>query len=334
MLDLAGPLDVFAEAAEQTGAYEVRVASPGGRPVRASGGVRIAVDTAIESVTGPVDTLVVAGGDEGTVADSAHRVGELVLHVGRLAATARRVTSVCTGAFVLAAAGLLDGRRATTHWSSCARLAAAHPSVRVDADAIVVRDGRVSTAAATTAGIDLALALVEEDHGADLARRIGKLFLVYLRRPGGQAQFATTGATTGAIAGAAATVATTARPADAGHQALREVLEVVARDPAGDHRAELLAARARMSPRHFTRTFTRDVGTTPARHVEQVRVRAAQGYLESADLDTEAIARRCGFGSAETMRRSFQRVLGISPAAYRERFRTACPADHLGDRVG
>ncbi|MFG2823525.1 GlxA family transcriptional regulator [Kitasatospora sp. NPDC048365] len=313
MLDLAGPLDVFAEAAGCTGGYRVLVASPGGRPVRASGGVRIAVDTALESVTGPVDTLVVAGGDEAAATDASDAARHLLDQVRRLAAGARRVASVCTGAFVLAAAGLLDGRRATTHWSSCAELAALFPAVRVDPDAVVVRDGRVSTAAATTAGIDLALALVEEDHGADLARRIGKLFLVYLRRPGGQAQFATT-----------------ARPADVGHLGLRAAVRAVADDPAGDHRTERLAERARMSPRHFSRAFTRDLGVTPGRYVEQVRVRAAQRLLEETDADTAAVARRSGFGSAETMRRAFQRTLAVAPSAYRERFRTACPIDHHG----
>ncbi|MGW4895156.1 GlxA family transcriptional regulator [Kitasatospora sp. NPDC004240] len=311
MLDLAGPLDVFGEAAGLTGGYEVRVASPGGRPVRTSGGVRIAVDTALESVAGPVDTLVVAGGDETVVTDASGASRDLVDQVRRLASESRRVASVCTGAFVLAAAGQLHGRRATTHWSSCADLAALFPTVRVDPDAVVVRDGHVSTAAATTAGIDLALALIEEDHGAALARRIGKLFLVYLRRPGGQAQFAGT-----------------ARPADVGHRGLNEVLRAVAEDPAGDHRAERMAERARMSPRHFSRTFTRDLGVTPGRYVEQVRVRAAQRLLEETDADTEAVARRSGFGSAETMRRAFQRTLAISPAAYRQRFSTACPVDH------
>ncbi|GGL57407.1 AraC family transcriptional regulator [Planomonospora parontospora subsp. antibiotica] len=312
LLDLAGPVDVFGEAAEQTGAYTVHVASPDGRPVRAVGGVRIAVDAALAEITGPVDTLIVAGGDEDVATDATGQARALVEQVRRLSARSRRVASVCTGAFVLAAAGLLDGRRATTHWSSCAELAALFPDVQVDADAIVVRDGRVSTAAATTAGIDLSLALVEEDHGADLARQIGKLFLVYLRRPGGQAQFATS-----------------ARPTDVGDQALRQVMEAVARDPAADHCAEAMAARAMMSPRHFSRRFTKDVGITPGRYVEQIRVRAAQVLLETGDdTATEVIARRCGFGSAETMRRAFQRVLGIAPATYRERFSSACPIDH------
>ncbi|GGL41539.1 AraC family transcriptional regulator [Planomonospora parontospora subsp. antibiotica] len=312
LLDLAGPVDVFHEAAEQTGAYTVRVASPDGQPVRAVGGVRIAVDAALTDIDGPIDTLIVAGGDEEVATDAGGQARALVEQVRRLAGRSRRVASVCTGAFVLAAAGLLDGRRATTHWSSCAELAALFPGVRIDADAVVVRDGRISTAAATTAGIDLSLALVEEDHGADLARRIGKLFLVYLRRPGGQAQFATT-----------------ARPTDVGDQALRQVMEAVARDPAADHGAEAMAARAMMSARHFSRRFTKDVGVTPGRYVEQIRVRAAQVLLETGDETAmETVARRCGFGSAETMRRAFQRVLGIAPAAYRERFYSACPMEH------
>ncbi|MER5394187.1 helix-turn-helix domain-containing protein, partial [Saccharopolyspora sp. NPDC002686] len=250
-----------------------------------------------------LDTLVVAGGWQFREA-----AGDpsLVQQLRRLSERARRTTSVCTGAFLLAEAGLLDGRRATTHWAKCAELAESYPDVVVEPDAIYVRDTPVLTAAGVTAGVDLALALVEDDHGPEVARSIAKWLVVFLQRPGGQSQFS---------------VWNSAKPVR--DRALHDLLAEIAANPAGDHRIPAMADRMAMSPRHFTRLFTREVGTSPGRYVEQARVEAARALLETGQ---RGIARRCGFGSAETMRRAFVRQLGIPPSAYRDRFRTSTDA--------
>jgi transcriptional regulator GlxA family with amidase domain len=219
------------------------------------------------------------------------------------AGRSRRVASVCTGAFLLARAGLLDGRRATTHWNSCGELARRYPAVHVESDPIFVRDGDVYTSAGVTAGIDLALALVDEDLGPKLARDVARWLVLFLRRPGGQSQFSA---------------------ALAGQQAEREPL----RDLQGwvmDHLDEdltvpALAERVFMSPRNFARAFKREVGMTPAVYVETVRVERARTLLETGGEGVEQVARRCGFGTVETMRRVFRRRLGVSPGDYRQRF--------------
>jgi transcriptional regulator GlxA family with amidase domain len=301
LLDVAGPLEVFDGAQRALGGrYRVRVASVGGRDVTTSAGVRLGVELDLAQAVDDLDTVLVAGGW-----GYAEAVGnpQVVGQVRRLAARARRVASVCTGAFVLAEAGLLDGRRATTHWAYCAALAEAYPAVQVEPDAIFVRDARVVTAAGVTAGVDLALSLVEEDHGADLARQVAKWLVVFLQRPGGQSQFSTW---------------SRARP-PAG-DALRRLVGEIAADPAADLSISAMAERLSISPRHVSRVFARELGVSPGRYVERARVEAARMLLENGRDGVEAVARRCGFGTAETMRRAFIRELGVPPSAYRDRF--------------
>ncbi|WP_433273273.1 GlxA family transcriptional regulator [Actinosynnema sp. CS-041913] len=299
LADIAGPVEVFQGAAAVQGGYRVRLAAVGGGFT--ASGIRLDADD-LREVSGPVDTIVVVGGMG--FAEAA-RSPELVGELRRLAATARRVASVCTGAFVLAAAGLLDGARATTHWAFCAELAQRHPSVEVVPDAIYVCDGRLATSAGVTAGIDLALALLERDHDAALARLVARWLVVFLQRPGGQSQFSVR-----------------SRVPPVREPGLRAVLDAIADDPAAPWTVEEMARRAAMSPRHFARVFPRQVGVPPARYVERARVEAAAWVLESGDEGLDVVARRSGFGSAETLRRAFLRVLGVTPGGYRHRFRT------------
>ncbi len=304
-LDLTGPLEVFARANAELGrpVYELAVAASEAGVVRSNSGLGLLADQALAEVAGPVDTLVVAGGD-GTREALVDQ--ELVRHVGRLAGTARRATSVCSGAFLLAAAGVLDGRRATTHWQWCDLLAATFPAVEVDPDPIFIRDGHVWTSAGVTAGMDLALALVEDDHGRDLALAIARDLVLFLRRPANQSQFS-------AHLGAQL----------AERDGIREVQRFVADQPGGDCSVGALARIAHLSERHFARCFAEQVGTTPARYVERIRVETARRLLEETTEGVEAIARRCGFGTAETMRRAFLRTIRSSPTEYRRRFAAA-----------
>ena len=304
-LDLMGPLEVFADANDELGtrAYELSVAASDAEAVRTSSGVGIAVDTALASIAGPIDTLVVVGGD-GTVDAVNDRA--LVHEVQRLATDARRVTSVCSGAFVLATAGLLDGKRATTHWRVCDLLAELFPAITVEPDPIFVRDGNVTTSAGVTSGMDMALALVEEDHGRDVALAIARRLVLFLRRPGNQSQFS-------------AQLGAQLAERDGVRDAQRHVVE----RPDADCSVGALARIAAMSERNFTRVFTAEVGLTPARYVERVRVETARRLLEDTDDGVEAIAAACGFGTAETMRRTFLRLVRTSPTEYRRRFRAA-----------
>lgn len=309
-IGIAGPIEIF-DAATQVlggrGGYDVRIASLDGRPVRASGGMRIAADTTLGQVRSRgVDTLLVGGGIASPRGSADPR---LPAAIERIAHGARRTTSVCAGAFHLAEAGLLDGRMATTHWAFCDELARRYPAVTVAPDRIFVRDGPVTTSAGATAGMDLALALVEEDHGADVARAVARWTVMFLQRPGGQSQFSER-------LGIAADVAAP----------LRAVLDEVVADPAGDHRLGELARRASMSERHFRRRFADETGTTPARFVERVRVEAARDLLERTSTPIDEVASRCGFGSPETLRRACLRVIGVGPADYRGRFRTTARA--------
>jgi transcriptional regulator GlxA family with amidase domain len=249
---------------------------------------------------GEIDTLMVVGGDGVTAAVEDER---LVAFVRRAARRSRRVTSVCTGAFLLARAGLLDGHEATTHWSACSDLARLHPEVRVQSDPIFVRSGDIYTSAGVTAGIDLALALVEEDHGPKVARDVARWLVLYLRRPGGQSQFSA------ALEGQRAE-----------RQPLRELQAWMVDHLDEDLSVPALAVRAYMSPRNFARAFKREVGMTPAAYVEALRVERARALLETAGESVEQVAQRCGFGTVETMRRVFRRRLGVSPGDYRERF--------------
>jgi transcriptional regulator GlxA family with amidase domain len=229
--------------------------------------------------------------------------GALIAWLRAAATRSRRVTSVCSGAFLLARAGLLDGRRATTHWEACDLLARAYPQVTVESDPIFVRDGNVYTSAGVTAGIDLALALVEDDHGPEIARMVARELVLFLRRPGGQSQFS---------------AAMASQPAE--REPLRDVQQWTADNLDADLSVPALAARAAMSERNFARAFGREVGMTPAAYVEALRVDQARVRLESSGQKLEAVARDCGFGTVETMRRAFHRRLGVGPAGYRDRF--------------
>ncbi|MDJ0371783.1 DJ-1/PfpI family protein [Streptomyces sp. H10-C2] len=263
-------------------------------------GSRIAADVPVERVD-RADTLVVPGPAD---LDAFRKEPALIDQVARLAATAQRVAAVCTGAFALAAAGLLRGRRATTHWEHAAELARLHPDIQVTPDAIYVQDGPVLTSAGVTAGIDVCLALVEQDLGPEAARRVARDLVVFLQRPGGQSQFSAASRTTATR-----------------HPVLRPLLDAIAADPASDHSPQALAGHAGASPRHLSRLFRDQTGSTPAAYVETMRLEAARILLEHGESVTSA-ARRSGLGSDETLRRTFARHLGTTPSAYAARFRT------------
>ncbi|TDC54548.1 AraC family transcriptional regulator [Jiangella ureilytica] len=306
LLDVSGPAEVFTEANRHGAGYRVRYVSPGGTPVTTSVRAVLPVDgDALGPAGGGPDgagTVVVAGGDRLV---GAPIEAELRESARRLAAAAGRVASVCTGAFVLAAAGLLDGRRATTHWHHTDLLARAHPRVDVQPDAIYVADGAVYTSAGVSAGIDLALALVEADHGPEVARAVARALVVYMQRPGGQSQFSAP-----------------LRAPVPRQPALRAAVDAVAADPAAEHSLAALAAVANVSPRHLGRLFAAELRTSPARFVEQQRLEAAKSLLDAGHTVTEA-ARLSGFGSPETLRRGFTRRFGIAPSRYRQNFATA-----------
>lgn len=304
-IDVVGPIEVFSAADRLAGGdrYTVELVSGRAEPIATSSGVRVLPDRAIAGVRGSIDTLIVAGGEGVRAALADPR---LVGWVARAATRARRVCSVCTGAFLLAEAGLLEGRRATTHWSACDELARRYPKVRVEPDPIFVRDGDIATSAGVSAGIDLALALVEEDLDPTLAREVARWLVLFLKRPGGQAQFS------GALAG----------PAAVRHSTLRTLQEWIPGHLDEDLSVLALAERAAMSPRNFARVFRRELATTPADYVERLRVEQARSRLESSDTPIELVAAECGFGTVETLRRAFQRRVGASPSQYRERFRS------------
>lgn len=303
LLDAVGPAEVFAEANRFGARYKIRIASPDGQDVTTSIGTPFSVTDRLDAVES-ADTVLVAGGDNlvGRPIDPA-----LVDAVRKVPARTGRLASICTGAFILATAGLLDGRRATTHWRHVTLLAHAFPQISVEPDAIFVRDGDVYTSAGVTAGIDLALALVEQDHGAGLVRSVARSLVVYLKRAGGQSQFS---------------ALVEADPPQ--ESALRAVTAAIAADPGADHSVKHLAAVAALSTRQLTRLFQAELGTTPARYVEKVRIDTARGALDAGHSVADA-AQIAGFGSAETLRRVFVTQLGLSPKAYRDRFRTAAP---------
>jgi transcriptional regulator GlxA family with amidase domain len=315
ILDVTGPLEVFAIAsrllAQRESAdpgYAVEIVASESGPVRMSSGLEIVASRALRQVRGDLDTVLLAGG-EGirTVA----RDEPTLAWIRRVDARTRRIASVCTGAYLLAAAGLLDGRRATTHWGSCDDLARRFPQVRVEPDRIFVRDGRITTSAGITAGMDLALALVEDDLGGALARDVARMMVIFLRRSGGQSQFS-----------AHLESPLAERPT------LRALQAWIAEHPDADLAVETLAKRMAMSPRHFARVFTSELRITPARYVERARIEAARGWLESSDASLDEVAAASGFGSAETLRRAFQRVLGVPPSAYRDGF-TRIPGEEV-----
>ncbi len=304
ILDVTGPLEVFSSASRFLPAvrYRTKVVTIGGGPVRANCGLEFA-SSAIGDVTGPVDTLIVAGGSgmDGAVADS-----ELLAQIRRLAADARRVTSVCSGAFLLAAAGLLQGRRATTHWADCAQLNATYADITVEPDAIYVHDGNVRT----SAGVDLALALVADDHGHQAAATVARQLVVYLQRSGGQAQFSAL------LAGQAADT-----------EPVRDLLSWLRDHLTDDLSVPALARQVNLSERQFTRVFKAQVGATAADHVEAVRLDSACRLLETTTRTIEQIARSCGFGTPETMNRTFRRRLNTTPGDHRHHFREITPVE-------
>ncbi|ALM82804.1 GlxA family transcriptional regulator [Bordetella sp. N] len=298
LLDVSGPLDVFAQANAEAGAkvYELRVVACEPGPIQSSSGVRVLPDLVVGDPH-RCDTLLVAG---------APRAASMLLSEGTLkwiratSRTARRYGSVCTGAFALAAAGLLDGRRATTHWAAAATLAQAYPRATIEDDALYVRDGKLCTAAGVTAGLDLALVLVEEDLGRDVAMRVASQLVMFFKRPGGQLQFSRKG-----------------EAGPSGRSVLQTVQRWVAAHPEQAHSVESLAQHAGLSARHFARLFHAEVGMTPAAWVELTRVQAARVLLEAGMEAPKQVAAKCGFANADTLRRSFVKHVGVTPAAYR-----------------
>ena len=308
MLDVMGPMEVFSRTSrwlKDNGrrgddAYSVEILGLSRGPLRASSGLRLYADRRFDEVGRDIDTLLIAGG-RGT---QRYRADPPLLRwIRRQAGWVRRLASVCTGAFFLAEAGLLEGRRATTHWNWCAQLAREFPNVRVEPDTIFVRDGHIYTSAGVTAGIDLALAMVEEDLGREVALAVARELVMFLRRPGGQAQFSAQLAVQFAE-----------------HEPLSDLQGWILEHPNEDLSVETLARRVAMSPRNFARVFTREVAATPARFVTSVRVETARRLLEESSEDLGTISSKSGFGTPEAMRRSFLRLVGIAPGQYRERF--------------
>ena len=311
VVDIAGPMEVFSNANRRLDQqedrrslrYRTELVARGAGPVRTTSGIEVAATRALRDVRGAIDTLLVAGGD-GTREAIGDRA--LIDFLRRAAPRARRVASICSGTFLLAEAGLLDGRRATTHWASCAALAERYPKIQVETDPIFVHDGKMWSSAGICAGMDLALALVERDHGRELALTVAQWMVLFLKRPGGQSQFS---------------VGLAAQATE--HERIRELQAWAQAHLAGDLGIAKLAKRVAMSPRNFARVFSREVGETPARWIERARVEAARRMLEESDDGVDAVASRCGFGTAETLRRAFLRQLRVAPSAYRARFRSA-----------
>ncbi len=308
-LDLSGPYEVFTQVGALTPhRYDTTVVAPEVRPFRTSRGLSVLPDRSI-TTTDPhaIDTLVVTGGD-GVFAARSDR--SLVDWIATAATSARRVASICSGAFLLAETGLLDGRRVTTHWKEADRLAKEYPEIDVDSDPIFIEDGHLWSSAGVTSGMDLALALVEADLGHETALTVARELVLFLRRPGSQSQFS---------------MPLWSQPPAS--DPLRVVVDAIHTDPGGRHDISGLAERAGLSPRHLQRRFTHEIGLPPATYVERVRIEAAQRALADRDDPVEAIARRYGFGSAETLRRSFHRLVGVTPSDYRARFRAAPAAE-------
>jgi transcriptional regulator GlxA family with amidase domain len=310
ILDLVGPLQVFARASDMylrdhPGAppiYSVEVVSIApGRSLIANCGLRFSANKTFREVRGKIDTVLVAGGD---VIEQNKMSRGAVGWLKKITARTRRVGSVCTGAMLLARAGLLDGRRATTHWNWCETLIRCAPRTDVDPDPIFVRDENIYTSAGVTAGMDLALALVEEDYGSQLALQVARNLVLYLRRPGGQSQFS-----------AALSLQGTDR------KPLRELEGWVLDHLDQPLTVPVLAQRVAMSPRNFARVFTKEMRTTPAKFVERLRIEAARRRLEESQNSIEMIAAECGFGNVNSMRNVFQRALKIPPGQYRRHFR-------------
>jgi transcriptional regulator GlxA family with amidase domain len=313
VLDVMGPLEVFARTSRwlrdhgkrPDHAYQVEIIGLKRGPFRTSSGLRLYADHGIADVDRGIDTLMIAGG----LGVEAYRSNKALLRwIRRQAGQVRRLASICTGAFFLAEAGLLEGRRATTHWDHCSDLAREFPDIHVEPDTIFVREGSLYTSAGVTAGMDLALALVEEDLGREVALAAARQLVMFLKRPGGQAQFS---------AQLAVQLAE--------HEPLRELQSYVVERPEEDLSVARLARRVAMSPRNFARVFAREVGMTPARYVTSVRVETARRLLEETTEPLESVCDKSGLGTPESMRRAFLRTLGVPPSRYRERFHRPPP---------
>lgn len=303
-LDVVGPAEVFWEAARRLGnptAYDVQVMATTPEPVRGTGSLRFLADRTIHDPDEPIDTLLVGGDPSFQEIDPA-----VVDWLRRRVPDVRRYGSVCTGVFLLAAAGLLDGKRVTTHWECAARLKADYPNLTLDADQIFIRDGKLCTTAGVTAGMDLALALVEEDYGRDLALIVARYMVMFLKRPGGQSQFS------------AHLLAQMSAKTP-----IQQTQEYVLANLTAPLSVETLALRAGMSVRNFARVFQREVDMTPAEFIDTARLDAARRMLQDSTTPLQRIAALCGFTNVEGMRRTFTRHLGVSPVDYRRRFRTA-----------
>ncbi|MFK0223858.1 GlxA family transcriptional regulator [Streptomyces vinaceus] len=307
-LDITGPIEVFDTASRllttPTAGYRIDLVSADAPAVRTSCGMTVHASP-LEGEQGPIDTLVVPGGWS---LGSALKDRALVSWIGAAATRSRRIASVCGGSFLLAEAGLLDGRRATTHWAYSDALASRYPGVTVDAEPIFVWDGRFVTSAGVSTGIDMALALVEADHGAEIALATARFLVLFLKRHGGQAQFST-------VLDAQL----------AAHPPIRTAQEWILDNLHRPLTVPDIAWQARMSPRNFARVFRREVGTTPGQYIERARVGRARELLEVTDLTSGQIAGRCGFGTTETFIRAFGRTLGIAPGEYRRRFHVTPP---------
>ncbi|MGT0249136.1 GlxA family transcriptional regulator [Burkholderia pyrrocinia] len=305
-LDITGPMEVFAVANRYLPGhvvpYRLTLASQDGGDIVTHAGLRLAGPTALAALPGHIDTIIVAGGNEAALRHAASDAGVLPWLRARIANT-RRIASICTGAFVLAAGGWLDGKRATTHWNQCSALQALCPEARVEPDAIYVSDPPFHTSAGVTAGIDLCLALVEADCGAPTALAVARELVLFMHRPGGQAQFSV-----GLDIQASAT------------PRMRSLLTDIADDPTGDLGVTALAARMHMSERTFARNFFKETGLSPAQYVLAARVERAKALLERADWPLERIAERSGFGSVDALQRAFAKRVGTSPRDYRARF--------------
>jgi transcriptional regulator GlxA family with amidase domain len=309
-LDVSGPYEVFSAATRVCRAqsrtdqgYAITLLSPRGEPMRCESGLTLLADGSLarfRPATHGIHTLLICGG---TGARRAAHDPRITARVKRLSQSATRIASVCTGAFVLAGAGLLDGKRATTHWARCALLRQQFPKVRVEDAPIYVRDGNVFTSAGVTAGIDLALALVDEDLGRTVAAEVARRLVVFVRRAGGQAQFSAQ-----------------LSAASAEREPLRELMAWIVDHPAEDLDVPALAARVHLSVRHFSRLFRTETGLSPAAYVERVRLETARRLLETSAESVERVAAAAGFGTPEALRRSFARRLTVSPREYRARF--------------
>lgn len=308
-LDVSGPYEVFSAATRACIAkgkpedgYAITLLSPDGAPMRCESGLTLLADKSLFGFrkAGALHTFLVCGG---TGARRAAEDAQVTRAVRRLAGQATRIASVCTGSFVLAAAGLLDGKRATTHWARCGLMRRLYPLVQVEDAPIYVRDGNVYTSAGVTAGIDLALALVEEDLGRVIASEVARRLVVFVRRAGGQAQFS---------------AQLSAQSAE--REPLRELMAWIVEHPKADLDVPALAARTHLSVRHFSRLFRAETGLSPATYVERVRIETARRLLETSPRSVEEVAAAAGFGTPEALRRAFARRLTVSPREYRARF--------------